>query len=182
MALGLGIVAPLVARTWLEGRAELAQAAEAEIRGDVEQQIIHLGRAARWRMPLASHDDAAIDALLTIDDPDHALAACREARRALLGSRVAGVSRPDALQRANACIDERTPQSPNPVGSSPNPGPTPWLAAVASIAFTLWVVSTGLLLARGLDGKGRLVPKPAVRWGAVSLVALVGWMLALRLA
>ena len=91
----LGVAAPLLLRASWEGAAELAQADAAAERGRVDLEIVHLGRAARWRAPLASHDEVALTRLLAIadtaaaigDGTQTALLARREARAALLATR-----------------------------------------------------------------------------------------------
>ena len=55
------------------------------------------------------------------------------------------------------------------------PGPVPWRATVAALAFVLWLGATTGFVTRGLDAAGRLRPRSAVRWGVASLLLLVTW-------
>ncbi len=101
----LGVAAPLLMRVAWEGAAELREADAAAERGRVDLEIVHLGRAARWRAPLASHDEAALARLLAIADRDAgsqtALMAWREARAALLATRVWGPADAATLDAVN---------------------------------------------------------------------------------
>jgi hypothetical protein len=100
-ALGWALIVTLVAtptygRVAWELSAELEQAAAAE---SVGERITHLGRAARWKLPFARGDEAALDELMHLgrtraaqaeDDVESrliALAAYREARAAILARR-----------------------------------------------------------------------------------------------
>lgn len=94
-----GVAAPLWLRAAWEGAAELREADAAVERGRVDLEVVHLGRAARWRVPLASHDEAALARLLAIADTatalgeagsQMALLARREVRAALLATRTWG--------------------------------------------------------------------------------------------
>lgn len=106
----LGVAAPLLMRAAWEGRAELREADAAAGRGRVDLEIVHLGRAARWRVPLASHDEAALARLLAIADTASALGdagsqtalmAWREARAALLATRSWGPADAATLAAVN---------------------------------------------------------------------------------
>ena len=90
----LGVAAPLLGRVAWEGQAELRAAEAAAERGRIDLEIVHLGRAARWRSPVAGHDEAAIDRLMSVareaverGDSQTALLAHREVRGALLATR-----------------------------------------------------------------------------------------------
>ncbi len=112
VALAIGVAGPLLLRAAWEGRAELLAADEAAAAGRVDLEIVHLGRAARWRVPIAGHDEAAIARLLAIGAATEgreaswqtALAAYREARAALLVTRVGAVGDGEALGLANRRI------------------------------------------------------------------------------
>ena len=58
----------------------------------------------------------------------------------------------------------------------------PWVAALASLGFLGWVVSVGGFIARGLDARGRVRGRAAVRWGLAFLISLGTWMVAISLA
>ncbi|HEY0137997.1 MAG TPA: hypothetical protein VGB85_28120, partial [Nannocystis sp.] len=62
----LGVAAPLLGRVAWEGQAELRAAQAAAERGRVDLEIVHLGRAARWRSPVSGHDDAALERLMAV--------------------------------------------------------------------------------------------------------------------
>jgi hypothetical protein len=194
----LAVLAPLCSRAGYEGQAELARADEAAAAGRVEDEIIHLGRAARWRTPWLSHDETARARLLQLgrdalagDEAAVALVAFREVRRALLATRTSGVADPQQLQEANdniatlmAAQEERLGTD---VGGTGDPrawhlaqlqapvGPTTWRATAAALAFVVWLVTAGGFMLRGLDAAGRLRARAAVRWGIASLAALVAW-------
>lgn len=109
---GVAVVAPMLVRVAWEGRAELALADEAAAAGRVDLEIVHLGRAARWRAPLGGSDELAIGRLLAIgaahegdlERSSTALAAYRELRAALWATRGIAVADPAALGLANRRI------------------------------------------------------------------------------
>lgn len=204
VGIGLGVVAlavaPLCARVAFEGRAELSAADRAREDGDLDLEIQHLGRAARWRAPILGHDEQARERLMAIgddalaegDDGERtALAAFRELRGALLATRTFGVVDPGALEQADAHIADLMAAQEIRFGRDPieepdarawhlerlsaPPGPVPWRAFAAALSFLGWVACTGGFVLRGLDAAGKLRPAPAVRWGLASLVLLAAW-------
>ena len=91
---GVVVVVPIAIRATVEGSAALDEALGTD---DIDLRIERLGHAARWRMPIATHDERALDALVEIGESrndEASLAAYREARRALLGTRAWGLSDP----------------------------------------------------------------------------------------
>ena len=203
----VGIMAPLAGRVAFEGSAELEAAAGARAEEDIDAEIEHLGRAARWRLPLASHDERALDRLLEIgaeyeakgvEGTQRALAAYREVRRALLATRAWGVPHEDRFELANAHIATLMAAQEQRFGTDLSggkdaeayhlelldrvPGPNPWLANAAALSFMMWVVAVGGFLLRAIDAHGHLRPRPALRWGGLSLIALVAWMILLRVS
>lgn len=186
---GLGA---LVVRVACEASAELELAAAARDAGDEHDEVIHLGRALRWRLPLASHDEIAIARLLEIgeaaEEPAAALAAYREIRSALLGSRALDVPHADVLRD----VDERiaTLMSEGDaeaharrhaelrVASESSRAPR----VLAAATWIAWVLASAAFLLRGVDARGRLVPGTGTRWGLLSIALLVAWMVAWRLA
>lgn len=199
--------APLSIRVAWEGRAELEQAQRAKAAGDIDLQIEHLGRAARWRIPLFGHDEEALQNLVDIgtesevqgeDGSQRALAAYREARRAILATRTWGVPDPETFDHVNERIARLMADQEERFGTDVSlsgdpyayhlgllqevPGPDPWRANLAALAFAAWLFATGGFVMRSLDSRGRLIPKPAVRWGLCSVLLLLAWVLALRFA
>lgn len=201
------LAVPISARVVYEGRAELALAEQAEQEGDFEAQVEHLGRAARWRMPGFGHDEEALDRLLVLggeqealgdDGSAMALTAYREARRALLSTRVLGVPHvelfDDVNERIATLMAAQEARFGTDVGGRGDPyayhlellqevpGPSPVPATGAALCFVGWLLATAGFVWRSLDARGRLRAGPAVRWGIGWLVLLVGWMVLLRFA
>lgn len=109
----LGVLGPLLGRAAWEGRGALDQAALAAVEGRIDREIMQLGRAARWRVPFADHDEVALARMMTIAaeaerggeaGSQTALTAYREARGALLASMAWGVADPELLDAANQGI------------------------------------------------------------------------------
>lgn len=205
--LSIVVAVPLVLRVGWEGRAELAQAERAAIDDDVDLEIEHLGRAARWRLPGLSHDEKALGRLVAIgeaqerrgsDGTQMALAAYREARRALLATRAWGVPHPEVLADVNQRIARLMARQEAELGTDVSgsgdpyayhlellqevPGPDPVRGNLAALSFVAWLVATGGFILRGLDAQGRVRSRPALRWGGASLLLLLAWTLLLRLA
>ena len=207
VAAGGALAIPVAVRVSWEGRAELDLADAAAEEEDADAEIEHLGRAARWRMPLLSHDEEAIDRLLQLgtdaesrgdEGRQTALAAYREARGALLATRTWGVPQRDVFDDVNVRIAtlmaEQEADFGTDVGGTGDPytyhlalleevpGPDPWRANFAALAFVGWIVATVGFVLRGIDARGHLRPKSAVRWGVAAVVLLAAWALLLRYA
>ncbi len=188
-----GVVLAIFTGIWLrvlvDGRSELKTATKAQQEGDLVLAVMHYGRAARWRAPLASHDEQALAALKTLAtqaelarDYELALAAHRERRRAILGTRTPfGVNHPEDLAEANQAIaglmarDGYDAATAIDELSAPTPGPTPgtWFAA---LSFVGWLGALLVLMTRGIDQEGRWRRGVAARAGLASLVLLPVWM------
>jgi hypothetical protein len=202
LARRLGIVAlalalllgPLWLRAWIDGGAQLREADAAAEAGDLDAQIRHLGRAARWRLPLAGHDELARARLREIGETaaeagrvDEALVAWRELRRALLATRVVDVADSEQLEAANAAILELMVAQARGAGAPIER--ERWAAELAedleprgrslaaAACFAAWLLACVGFFARALDDKGRLRPRPALRWGAAVVVLLGAWIL-----
>ncbi len=109
----LGVLGPLLGRAAWEGRGALDQAGLAAAEGRIDREIMQLGRAARWRVPFADHDEVALARMMTIAaeaersgqaGSQTALTAYREARGALLASMAWGVADRELLEAANQGI------------------------------------------------------------------------------
>ncbi len=198
---------PLLLRAGWEATAALNRANAAREAGDVDLAVELLGHAARWRVPGSTADDDALDDLLEIaNDADSrggegrpmALRAYREARRSLLATRAWGIPRADDFHLANRRIAALMAAQERDFGTDVGgtgdpeayhlrlleavPGPVPWRANLAALAFLLWIGFTVMFVARALDAQGRLRPRPAVRWGIAALVVLITWLLLTRYA
>lgn len=194
---------PVVVRAWMDARAELDAADDAVASGDEDGEVEHLGRALRWRLPLSSIDDVALARLFAIGDaadedgdPVLALAAYREARGALLASRVLAVPHAEARAELDVRIarlmaaQERRFGTDSANGAdleahhlallSETPGPEPVPATIAAATFVAWVVASVAVLWRGVDGNGRARPRAAVLLGLTSVACLVAWTIAWR--
>ena len=204
VAIAATLVVPVVVQVAVQARSELVAADDAAARGDETAEVIHLGRALRWRLPLSSFDERAIDRLLAIgeaaeDDPAdvahaRALAAYREIRSALLGSRALDVPHDDVLADVDARIarlmaaqahelgviaadEARQHQRLREASESRRTG-----TVIAALALVLWVGATMSFLARGVDARGRLIRPTGTRTGLLALAALVLWLVAWRFA
>lgn len=200
LAVILGLIAlllvPLVGRTIVDGRAELTRAEAAAEDGDRDAEIRHLGRAARFRLPLAKHDELALARLreLALDaaarqEISTALVAWREIRSALIGTRTLDVADPELLAEANVAIVElmvaQARAADRPIA------PERWAEELeqdlgprhrslfAASCFAVWLVASVGFFVRGIDAKGRLVPRPALRWGGCALLSLIAWLLSM---
>ncbi|NVB42856.1 hypothetical protein G6O69_33860 [Pseudenhygromyxa sp. WMMC2535] len=192
VSLGLALVLlPVAARALVEGRVELARADAARDVGDLDAELRHLGRAARWAAPIFDHDERARARLREraeqaedAGDDAEALAAWRELRRALLSVR--GPLGPDAesLALANegilAALGERAGPRFDRARAEAElaalPGPEPVRSHLAVACMLGWIVATLGFFFRGLDGQGRLIPGPASRWGVGAVGLLIAWI------
>ncbi|MGH1349108.1 MAG: hypothetical protein ACRBN8_46685 [Nannocystales bacterium] len=192
------ITVPVAVRAWVDGRAALQQALQTE---DVGLRIERLGHAARWRLPLASHDEDAVDALVELGEQSEAsvsIAAYREARRALLATRAWGLTDPERFEMLNeriaSAMAAREATEGTDVGGlgdpyayhlqllAREPGPEPLRAGGAAWAFVAWLGALVGFVGRGLDKRGKLQAKPATRWGLAVLMLLAVWTVLLATA
>ncbi|TPV93976.1 MAG: hypothetical protein B7733_17495 [Myxococcales bacterium FL481] len=196
------MLVPVVVRVGVEGHAELERAREMARSGTFHDQVLHLGRAARWRLPIARHDELALAKLIELGEaheamgPDghaRALVAYREARRALLATRTVDVADPARLAHANRriavlmaaqerALEMRAGAEPGredhhlaalSVMPESDPGRSRW----AAVAFVAWVAASVGFVVTGVDARGRLRAKQAVRWGMGVVALLVAWIL-----
>ncbi len=199
--LAAAVLAPFAIRAAWEGRAELAAAELAAAEERRDDEIVHLGRAARWRLPLASHDEVALERLMVrgheheqrgVEGRLDALAAYREARRAILATRGFGLPEADRFHAANERIAALMAEQERDLGMDLSgkedqeayhlalleqvPGPDPTRSGLAALAFLSWVIASAGFILRALDAQGRLRPRPALRWGGASLLLLVAWV------
>lgn len=192
------IAVPVAIRAWVDGQAALKEALSTE---DVDLRIERLGHAARWRMPLASHDEQALDALVELgehSEPTVSVAAYREARRALLATRAWGLADPQRFEMLNeriaSAMAAREEVEGTDVGGlgdpyayhlqllAREPGPEPMRAGGAAWAFVAWLGALVGFVGRGLDERGKLQAKPATRWGMAVLLLLAAWTVLLATA
>lgn len=195
VALALLVIGSLFVRAWLDGRAQLREADAMAEAGDLDGEIRHLGRAARWRLPLAEHDELARARLHEIAERETkaghvgvALIAWRELRSAILATRTIDVVDPELLEIANTQIVRLMVIEAREAGITADSAR--WTAELtedpvttsrgrsltAAACFAAWLVACIGFFMRGIDGKGRLEPRLALRWGAAVLVLLVAWL------
>lgn len=194
-ALALVVIGSLLVRAWLDGRAQLREADAMAEAGDLDGEIRHLGRAARWRVPLAEHDELARARLREIAERETeaghvgvALVAWRELRSAIVATRTIDVDDHELLAAANTEIVSLMVLEAREAGSTADSAR--WAAELdddpvgrsrarslsAAACFAAWLVACIGFFMRGIDGKGRLEPRLALRWGAAVLMLLVAWL------
>jgi hypothetical protein len=203
----VSVLLPIALRVAHDGRAELAAADHASVQGDLASEIEHLGRALRWRMPGLDHDEQALARLWELGQAqeasgangrDTALAAYRELRQGLLATRVWTIPHRERWQAANDRIavlmaEQEREQGTDISGTgdpeafhrallASEPGPDPLRGNLGALAFVGWVACVVGLLVRGLGARGRLRPRPALRWGVAAVLFLVAWTVLLATA
>ncbi len=205
----VAILLPLWIRVAVDGQRELAYADAAAARHDIDAEIEHLGRALRWRAPALGHDEEALGRLWVIGERHRqqgavgravALAAYREVRRGLLATRSVGIPHRERFDGANERIaalmaeqeaaraesesefDVQTAEDRHRQLLSSVPGPEPVRGHLAALAFAGWLLALGGFVLRGIGPRGRLRPRPALRWGGGALLLLVTWAVLLATA
>jgi len=189
LLVSLAFLVPVAVRVVWEQSLETARAQRAT---DLRTEIESLGRAARWRTPLSHGDDAALERLRIISeealergDSATAVTALREVRGAILATRVWS---PTAFQTETLAEVNRQLAFMTGAGLAGEveleriPGPHPFRANLAALAFVAWLVGTIGFLLQVLDRRGYIHPGRAVRWGGAWLLLLIAWMVLLRFA
>jgi hypothetical protein len=192
----LAILAAIVAvRVVWSSHGEWRAAAAAT--GDDE--IVHLGRAARLYAPGNPYSRRAVDKLATIgrDDPSRALAAWRELRSAILATRSFYTPHRALLDEANARIAELMADAEVAAGTQhAREKARAWHAArlaqdeAPSVTWTLvalfglagWIGCALGLLLRGVGDDDRLRPRIALAWAAGVAAGLALFFLGLARA
>ncbi|MGZ3421312.1 MAG: hypothetical protein ACXWUG_23540 [Polyangiales bacterium] len=196
------LVALLVGRGILEGRAALRRAHELDQRGETDLAIGHAMRAAKWYVPLASHPAEAYDLLRSIarkaearGDGETALIAWQAIRAAARATRSVTTPYQDRLDEADKEIAILLASKPPPGIDRDKPrdklfeehrallarddAPKP-LAVVALYAgLALWIFSV-IRLGRVLDTWASATNVD--RSGVLSRVALPALLAALGIA
>jgi hypothetical protein len=148
-----------------------------------DQEIAHLGRAARLYAPGNPYSRRAVVTLAAIgrEDPARALAAWREARSAILATRSFYTPHRALLDEANARIAELMADAELASGAQKSRDRArAWHAArlaqdeAPSVAWTLvalvglaaWIGCALGLFLRGIGDDDRLRPRPALVWAA----------------
>ena len=199
VAIGIVVVALGWRYAW-EGEAELQAAEEARAKGELRAEVVHLGRAARWGVPLATHDERALDRLETLGaraeaevELEHALLAYREARASLLASRTArGTSDPPRMRRVEERIailmgaqeelfgtdisgeGAQVAWHRSRLQSVDAPNPSGWRSLGRAFALLVFAVGSAGFVTSALDATGRVRPTYALSWGAVVLMGCLG--------
>ncbi len=65
---------------------------------------------------------------------------------------------------------------------SKEPGPDPVRGNLAALAFLGWAACIAGFVVQGIDPRGRLRPRPALRWGLGVLALLVAWTVLLTVS
>jgi hypothetical protein len=188
----LCIGAVLWGRAFYESRAELRQADEERSKGDIEEEIIHLDRAAHWYAPLNPYVGRALTRLWDIgqtiepEDPSLALLAYDSIRGSVHAIRSLYWPHRNWLPRVNERIaslraDEQVKQQPELeyaqaleihrhallVDERPK---TVWVVILEG-AFLGWIAATVGLIVRGFDAEGRMQFRKSLPWiGAIVLL------------
>jgi hypothetical protein len=182
---GVAEVAILVAVIVAIGAARVVWSSRGEWRAAVaatgDDEILHLGRAARLYAPGNPYSRRAVDRLAAIgrEDPPRALAAWRELRSALLATRSFYTPRRALLDEANQRIAALMADSEVAAGTQKSRDRAlAWHAArlardeAPSVAWTLvalfglvaWIGCALGLILRGVGDDDRLRPRVALGW------------------
>jgi len=176
----LAILAAIVAvRVVWSSRGEW-RAAQATTGDD---EIVHLGRAARLYAPGNPYSRRAVDKLATIgrDDSTRALTAWRELRSALLATRSFYTPHRALLDEANARIADLVADAEVAAGTqhtrekarawhaarlAQDEAPSVAWTLVALFGLAIWIGCALGLLLRGVGDDDRLRPRIALAWAA----------------
>ena len=187
------ILTPIAGRVWVDGASALREAEAAASVGDAGGELRWLGRAARYRMPVATHDDRArarmvelAEAATSAGNDGEALGCWREVRRATLATRVFAIDDPELVERANneivALMTRQAEAFGQPVESErwaaelEEDLPPRTRSLAAALCFALFMAACLGFFVLAIDERGRLEPRRATRTGALVLVTLIAWI------
>jgi hypothetical protein len=189
------LLAIVAARVVWSSRGEWKAATAAT--GD--EEIAHLGRAARLYAPGNPYARRALDRLATIgrEDPTRALAAWREARSAILATRSFYTPHRALLDEANGQIAERMAQAEVAAGTqhtverarawhaarlAQNEAPSVAWTLVALVGLAAWIGCALGLFLRGVGDDDRMRPRAALAWAVGVAAGLAMFFLGLARA
>jgi hypothetical protein len=180
--LAVAVFAIAAARVVWSSRGEFLAANAAAGQGGADDELAHLGRAARLYAPGNPYSRRALDRLAEIGrhDPEHALAAWREARGAILATRSFYTPRRALLDEADAHLAQLMADAEHPLTADARARAERWHAArladvsAPSLSWTLvalfglgqWIGCAAGLFLRGIGDDDRLRRGPALAWGA----------------
>lgn len=205
LAVIAAVLVVVTVRVVAESRNELARAARAEDRSDVDAAVVHYRRAARWDAPFNPFSSDALDALFRLgrdaeraNDRARALEAYRGVRAAVLAARSLYIPHEAALHRANSRIADLMAAEPAPAidaGKSHEQirrehlalleepiRPSPIFGLVALLGFVTWASAAYLMFTRGVDEEDGFVLTEARLWGTMFIVGFGLFLLGLALA
>lgn len=199
------LLAALAFRVVISARAELAEADRLLASSDVDASILHYRRAARWYAPGSPYHVTALSRLAQLGaqaelrgETERALTAYRAMRSAIMAARSFYIPESARLHAANRKIAALMAQQPLPAvdaGKSrqqvrdehlalleTNRDPKIWWTWVLLLGFFGWVAGAYIFTIRAIDEHDRLVPREALRWGAVIAVGFGLFVLGMALA
>lgn len=192
-AVAAALLALVVGRVLVEGRAALREGEAAVARGDVDRGVRALRRAAHWYAPGSPYSRAAYDALerLARDREAHgqseqALAAWRAIRASALATRWLVTPEADRLRRANRRIARLMALQPPPPEEREVPvarreerhlallqedrAPEPAWVVVMGVGLALWLGAAAWATRNGWDDDDRARPRAlGIAGGCVAL-------------
>ncbi len=195
----------LLGRVIWSSRAELAAGREAFERGQREEAVLHLSRAAHWYAPGNPYVSEALEELRQIGrqaemegQVDLALSAYRAIRRSCLGTRSFYTPHADRLAEANRRIAALLAlQDPPPMDGGKTLSqrrdehlallrdveqPHPFWSVLATLSFLIWVGGAFGFVLRAMDRELRFRRRPALIWGGLVAGGLAVWVVSLLLA
>jgi hypothetical protein len=201
----VAVVGLLLGRVLWSSRQELQAGRDAFGRGEREEAVIHLGRAAHWYAPGNPYVVEALEELRQIGrqsemerQPDLALTAYRAIRRSCLGTRSFYTPHTDRLSEANRRIASLLArQEPPPMDRGKTltqrrdehlallenvEQPHPFWSLLACLAFLTWIGGAFGFILRALDKELNLRRRPAMIWGGLVAGGLILWAVSLMLA
>lgn len=164
-------------RALWESSSKLSAARQALALGEVQPGVDLLGRSLSWSAPFNPYAPEARALLLDLES-DETLApeirdeAAKATREALMRSRSILAPHDELVTQGLGTI----------VRPETVPAPNYLVQVFAQIAFWGWVVSVVLLILRGFDAGGALIPAKALPFIGTAVFGYLLWLIFLRFA
>lgn len=206
LLVALAVLALILLRVTLGGRAEYLAGLDARAAQDEAEAVRRFEAAAHWYLPGAPWVEASLGALASIaearaerGDRDGALRAWMALRSAVLGTRGLYVPNRPWLEEADAAIatlwltDPEAAWPPREGGEaarraeaervlSAYPMPDPGWSLAAVLGFLGWIGAAVGFVMGGFDAEGALRRRPALAWGGAVIACFALWLIGMARA
>lgn len=190
----------LLAVVYFNGRNEFNEGLSFYKKNDFQNAALHFQRSVKWYIPFFSKSSPSIDYLFKIaekmekDEKDNeSLIIYRRIRSAIIGIRWLFTPFKDELEGVNKKISFLMAKTDGKGVEGFNDrkekylkdlkkdfAPQSFLSFLAVSNFILWIISSILTIKYSFREDGKIIGKNLFKWGSISFLFLIAWLIAIR--